>query len=715
MMTATLIRSCAPPARWLCLALLAGTCMARAELVRVANWDLTHDPSRDTPGQEDASILSGAETLRRLNPDIILLQGVQNRAMCERLTEALKPANYSVAICSSFNQPPADAITNVAGLEELKRTYQSRVATAQTELLTVQRRLAARESALGNLGKELLAQGAMDWPEVPAEKVSDYADTARELDKLRAQEHELLRRGYKDAHPLVQTVRALLRDYSSRRAELERSFPTLKYVESYGDLGTNATAPDLVEKLTEIRKLSAQVAASGAALSNVEFEASRIVSVEERIAEVERLRLEQQRAGSRVGEVAILTRRPAGASGAVGWDPRGTASGWGGYAFATIEAGSQRMLCYSLLCGSPAGVGEAIRQVLSRMRADQGQDTGPAIRVVGAGGLAGEIAAPPSAGTAGWAMFTSAGFLDALRDLPAAQRALLGKSEEVNQLFVEATAYPFSPQVVCDPGMDHCLTACDMEVETAKVASALKARSQLQQSARPPAARPSENPAWWRNPLVDGGVAVLALMLVAWLWNARRRRKSLALVPFAGAGKFSETSAYTVVLAPKTLAGREQKQLPAASPPTALVHVETPITTQTQSASWQRRALAAEAASERAQAALRQGLLPELSRWLKQKLVRKLLTDRAELMTVQQAAERRVLAVDQRLARIEEQLQHQNRAYLHRIDELTAELKAAKEENRELIRARIAQVKLEMEAARAKLMKAEETGAPAEE
>jgi hypothetical protein len=134
-----------------------------------------------------------------------------------------------------------------------------------------------------------------------------------------------------------------------------------------------------------------------------------------------------------------------------------------------------------------------------------------------------------------------------------------------------------------------------------------------------------------------------------------------------------------------------------------VIHIEPPDT-QTQSAAWQQRALAAEERAERAQAAVRRGVLPHLRRWLRQKMVRKLATDRARLLDTQQAATRKALSVDERLSRIELQLQQQNRAYERRIEGLTCELVAAKEENRELIRARIAQVKLEMEAARARLL-----------
>ena len=127
-------------------------------------------------------------------------------------------------------------------------------------------------------------------------------------------------------------------------------------------------------------------------------------------------------------------------------------------------------------------------------------------------------------------------------------------------------------------------------------------------------------------------------------------------------------------------------------------------TTQTQSAIWQQRALAAEHRAEQAHAVIRKRLLPHLSEWLKHFLFRKLITDRERLLEAQQAATRKALVVDERLARIEQQIKEQNLAYTRRIEELMCELASAKEENRELIRQRIAQVRAEMEAARAKLL-----------
>jgi hypothetical protein len=101
---------------------------------------------------------------------------------------------------------------------------------------------------------------------------------------------------------------------------------------------------------------------------------------------------------------------------------------------------------------------------------------------------------------------------------------------------------------------------------------------------------------------------------------------------------------------------------------------------------------------------VREGVIKELSSWLKQRLVGKLVSDRAQLMQAQQLATKMASTLDNRLSRIEAQIQQQNQAYVRRIEDLNRELAAAREENRELIRERIAQVKAEMEAARAKVL-----------
>ena len=84
--------------------------------------------------------------------------------------------------------------------------------------------------------------------------------------------------------------------------------------------------------------------------------------------------------------------------------------------------------------------------------------------------------------------------------------------------------------------------------------------------------------------------------------------------------------------------------------------------------------------------------------------------DRAELLHTQEQATRKALNVDARLTRLELQIQRQNQAYEQRIEELNRQLLAAKEESRELIRARIMQVKAERETARMRLVRTSNWG-----
>jgi hypothetical protein len=78
--------------------------------------------------------------------------------------------------------------------------------------------------------------------------------------------------------------------------------------------------------------------------------------------------------------------------------------------------------------------------------------------------------------------------------------------------------------------------------------------------------------------------------------------------------------------------------------------------------------------------------------------------DRAQLSETQLAAACKAMAVEERLSRIEQQVQRQNQAYQEHVEALPRELNATREQNRELIRARIAKVKVEMETACFRLM-----------
>jgi hypothetical protein len=101
---------------------------------------------------------------------------------------------------------------------------------------------------------------------------------------------------------------------------------------------------------------------------------------------------------------------------------------------------------------------------------------------------------------------------------------------------------------------------------------------------------------------------------------------------------------------------------------------------------WRDRALVAEAKADRAHAAIRSGVLG----WMRERIFQRLSSDRAELLSTQQKAEIEVRELEQRLEQLQTPLQERIQAYERRIVELEKELAAKGEENRELIGARIA-------------------------
>jgi uncharacterized protein involved in exopolysaccharide biosynthesis/Mrp family chromosome partitioning ATPase len=182
-------------------------------------------------------------------------------------------------------------------VEDAKRSYESRITKAEDDLTAAKLELTERQAVLGSLGAEITSQATTNGPAFTQDQMNDYTEICTELDMLQKQERELLRRGYKEAHPLVQTVRGQLRDLSLKKNDLERLSPMLKHVtvvSSYGS-STNANGGDVASQLMEMKRLNARVIALGNILSNLQFEASRIEDREPKIAQLERRRTELQK------------------------------------------------------------------------------------------------------------------------------------------------------------------------------------------------------------------------------------------------------------------------------------------------------------------------------------------------------------------------------------------------------------------------------------
>jgi hypothetical protein len=160
-----------------------------------------------------------------------------------------------------------------------------------------------------------------------------------------------------------------------------------------------------------------------------------------------------------------------------------------------------------------------------------------------------------------------------------------------------------------------------------------------------------------------GGGGVAALALVAG-WLVARRRSKIRLLPARLAG---DGSPATVVSCPSCA---ETVVVPGASGVGGVVP-----------GPW----------------------LPYVMRLLKDRVLQRLMVQRAGLMDAQQLAAAELAELEARLQKVQAPLQERLRAYESRISDLERELARKGEENRELIRARIQLMRTQMEAVRNRL------------
>lgn len=196
---------------------------------------------------------------------------------------------------------------------------------------------------------------------------------------------------------------------------------------------------------------------------------------------------------------------------------------------------------------------------------------------------------------------------------------------------------------------------------------------------------------WWLAGLLAGGLlfTVAGFQLLA-LTTRRATRpaatgRDIGAVPGSGAGEI-------LIMAPSARTGSATDLAP-------VVHIQAPMDAQ----GWQRRAELAERRADQATDVVKRGVMGELARWLRGGVARRLVSDRAQLLEAQRMAALKMQVVDERLTKVEQHIEQRTREYEKRIDELEIELSEAREENRALIREKIAQVRAEMERERARL------------
>ncbi len=390
-------------------------------------------------------------------------------------------------------------------------------------------------------------------------------------------------------------------------------------------------------------------------------------------------------------QTAILSKATAYISWAEAWQGDGQTAMGGGFAFAAIRAVGKSV---GFFCVEPdhGGHGDVSAQLLKQIDLLRNWTTNKVQAHLVGGSFAG-------GGTTNLpAQLLAAGFADALGALP--DRG--GQPENATDfVFVREAGRALNAPASPEPALAHSPLTVELDMSAPPVATPVKIAAvskpapvstptanatNITREVTPavsPAAAPliAKSTDWWPAGMMAG-----ALLLVAIVWRVSRRSDARGRA--------------VVTRQPLTTVTTASSGATADSP--TVINIDATGAAQTQAQHWQQRAEAAERRAAEATAALQTGVLPQLTRWLREKFVRRLATDRALLLETQRTTAIKMLAVDERLAKVERELKDRYRVYERRIDELLKELAVARGENRELIRARIELLKTEMEKERAR-------------
>jgi hypothetical protein len=429
-------------------------------------------------------------------------------------------------------------------------------------------------------------------------------------------------------------------------------------------------------------------------------------------------------------QVAVLSRRQPYFSWSEPWPTAAGAPGAGGFAFAAFNVGGRRVGLWSVDAGHAA---VSIGPLLEHVGSVRHWITNRAEALVIAGAFAAVKPGPAGRRTDGLKLLAEAGFADVAIEVAAGERIVSGspggRPGAVRDYVFTQPAGAGSPvRVRNSDGPGPGPVVCEVELDPGKIAAqrpapagAASAQSAPAspgggQSTGASAAAASASSASgfrWMAAGVVVGLVVLVAAARAWTRRERRRLESRGKVRVDAPGVQPPASLYSLVVATRSGTGSADHGAGGGALDRPVVEVESLAATQTQAEVLGQRVRAAEQRADAAAAAVRAGVIGQMSQWLKEKLVRRLISDRAGLLASQERAATQADGVEARLARIEQQIQEQNRLYQQQVAELNRQLAAAKEENRDLIRAQILRARIEMEAARARLLAQAKAG-PAE-
>jgi endonuclease/exonuclease/phosphatase family metal-dependent hydrolase len=389
-------------------------------------------------------------------------------------------------------------------------------------------------------------------------------------------------------------------------------------------------------------------------------------------------------------QLAILSRFPAMAGWAEEWQAEGAVLPPGGWAFAALHWGATALGVFAVHLKSNVGLGErdtqlnilkrelCAEQLLRTVDGLSGRLTNRLDALVVAGNFNTDLDQARFVSERTLRALLEADFSHGFDGVPLAERVTIpgqGRYADAtfDYIFARGGSFVARPEIVRTEWSDHFVVAADLAVTPPPppplpaLAPTVEAPPSVSPAVvstlAPVGAQPHVNWPLWAFLFV-----LLGLHLA--IWQAVRARKAVAV----GSRKTRETSATEDcglseagdrIIVPLRTAEKLQPALGATETGPRGVHPEPPPAT----------------------AVVRSHLLPQLARLMVNRLVQGLLFQRARMMQAQETAAEHIHELEERLGRIQSQLQQRLSTYEQRIAELEKELAAKEQENRALLQA----------------------------
>jgi len=406
--------------------------------------------------------------------------------------------------------------------------------------------------------------------------------------------------------------------------------------------------------------------------------------------------------GRPLPQVSILSRKPITAAWTESWKADGAVTPPGGFAFALVHHGSGEVGIFSVQFKNNATSGSferdtqlniLNREISAAQLVQQTASLGTKLivqpsAVVVAGSFNTNPDEPQFVSEITLRLLENSGFKNVFHGVPLEDRITRrgnGRYPDatVDYVFARNSDFLAGPRIVGSELSGHFPVACEAILKP-PASAAKKVQAALQPVAH------------WQT--ISLTLLLVLFMFCWWLVRGRERFYSpalSALVEQAGSANllsYPEGNGAFPAL-PETMDEIEAdgQWLPGRAGPDAA---------RSQIQSLEKRAAAAEQRARQATDLVREGLVPHLAHLMKDWLFRSVASQRAHLLLTQQAGASQVADLEQRLAKIQSQMQNRFGAYERRIAELEKEVMAKEQINRELLQAKTDMMNQALAAAR---------------